>query len=83
MNQNVIWDIIRMVLVAAGTFFASRGWVTEDQWIAIVSAIGGIFAVLWQLYVKWDTLTVPGDIKTNARTSTKIPTVSPISGQIS
>lgn len=55
MNQDSIWQIIRYVLIAAGAFFAGKGWVTEDQWIAIVSAIGGVFAALWGLYVKWNT----------------------------
>jgi hypothetical protein len=85
MSQDTIWQIIRYVLIAAGSFFAGKGWVTEDQWLAIVSALGGVFAVLWGLYVKWNTLTVPADVPGNARTitGTKVPTVSPLTGQIS
>ncbi len=78
MNSDTIWQIVRYVLIAAGSFFASRGWVTEEQWLTIVGAIGGIFAILWGLYVKWGTSPVPD----KAIIQKNVPVVSGATGEV-
>lgn len=73
---DTIWQIIRYLLIAAGSFAVGKGWVTDDQVTQIIGAIGSIATVAWGLYVKFGTTAVPN--VTAARSD--VPTVSAATG---
>lgn len=78
MNADTIWQIIRYVLIAAGSFLAGKGYISAENWETIVGAAGAIFTVLWGLYVKAGTKAVPE--ATAARAD--VPTVSSATGAV-
>lgn len=78
MNWDTIWQILRYVLIAGGSFVVGKGWVTTEQAEMIIGAIGSIGAILWGLYVKFGTKAVPQ--KTADRVD--VPTVSSATGQV-
>jgi len=79
MTSDTIWQIIRYILIAAGSFATGKGWVTADQVTTIIGALGSLFAVAWGLFVKAGTSTVPA--ATGARAD--VPTVSQATGAVS
>jgi len=79
MSSDMIWQIIRYILIAAGSFATGKGWVTADQVTSIVGALGTLFAVGWGLFVKSGTTAVPSDVAANP----SIPTVSGATGAVS
>lgn len=79
MTSDTIWQIIRYILIAAGSFATGKGWVTADQVTSIVGALGTLFAICWGLFVKAGTATVPA--ATAARSD--VPTVSQATGAVS
>lgn len=78
MKWDTVWQILRYLLIAVGSFATGKGWVTADQVTAVVGAIGTIGAVLWGLFVKSGTTAVPD--KVAARPD--IPTVSGATGAV-
>lgn len=78
MKWDSIWQIVRYILIAAGSFATGKGWVTADQVTTIVGAIGSVGAIFWGLYVKSGTTAVPD--ATAARPD--VPTVSAATGAI-
>lgn len=78
MNPDIIWQLVRYALMAAGGFIVSRGWLTNDSLAQVVGALGTIFTTIWGVYIKWGTTSVPD--KTAARTD--VPTVSPVTGSV-
>jgi hypothetical protein len=78
MNSDIIWQIVRYLLIAGGSFATGKGWVTADQVTSIIGAIGTLFAVGWGLFVKAGTATVP--TATGARPD--VPTVSGATGTV-
>jgi len=78
MKWDTVWQILRYVLIAGGSFASGKGWVTADQVTIIVGAIGSIGAVVWGIYVKSGTTAVPD--ATAARAD--VPTVSGGTGAI-
>lgn len=78
MNADTIWQLIRYGLIALGTWFASRGWVTGEQWETILAGIGTLFPVLWGLFVKSGTKAVPVAVAERS----DVPTVSAATGAI-
>lgn len=76
MTSDTIWQIIRYILIAAGSFATGKGWVTADQVTTIIGALGSLFAVGWGLFVKAGTVTVSAD--TGARAD--VQTVSAATG---
>lgn len=76
MNSDTIWQIVRYILIAAGSFATGKGWVTADQVTAIVGALGTLFTVAWGLFVKSGTSAVPNAVAARA----DIPTVSGATG---
>ena len=56
MTSDSVWQIVRYLLIAAGSFATGKGWVTADQVTGIIGAIGTLFTVAWRLYVKADTV---------------------------
>jgi hypothetical protein len=79
MTSDTIWQFIRYILIAAGSFATGKGWVTADQVTSIIGALGTLFAVGWGLFVKAGTATVPA--ATAARSD--VPTVSQATGAVS
>lgn len=78
MTSDTIWQIVRYILIAAGSFATGKGWVTADQVTAIVGALGTLFTVAWGLFVKSGTTAVPNAVAARA----DVPTVSGATGAV-
>jgi hypothetical protein len=78
MTSDSVWQVVRYLLIAAGSFATGKGWVTSDQVTGIIGAIGTLFTVAWGLYVKAGTSAVPS--VTAARPD--VPTVSAATGAL-
>lgn len=78
MNWDTVWQILRYILIAGGSFVVGKGWVTAEQVEMIIGAIGSIGAILWGLYVKFGTKSV-----SNATADRiDVPTVSGATGEV-
>lgn len=75
MNEQVI-IILRYVLIAGGAFAIGRGWATEEQVEVFTGGAITIATVLWGMYVRWNTKSVP--IVTADRRD--VPTINPVTG---
>lgn len=85
--HDLVWQNLRYVLIAGGTYGVAKGWLSADQvgpGVELATqAISGVVAAgawAWGIYVKWDTATVPAktamraDVPTvNTATGAKIP----------
>lgn len=78
MTWDSIWQILRYVLIAVGSFLAGKGYITAENVQTYVGAIGSIGAILWGLWVKAGTVPVPA--ATAARAD--VPTVSSATGAV-
>jgi hypothetical protein len=78
MNSDMIWQILRYVLLAIGGYFVNKGLITNDVLTSIISAIGTLFVAGWGIYVKAGTKAVPE--ATAARPD--VPTVSAATGAV-
>lgn len=78
MNYDMVWQIIRYLLLAGGGWLTSRGFLTSDTLTQVVGAIGVILSAAWGTYVKWGTTSVPDSTAKRA----DVPVVSPLSGQV-
>ncbi len=78
MNSDSVWQIIRYGMIALGSWFAARGYVTGEQWELIIAGIGTMFPVIWGLFVKAGTKAVSE--KTAERKDVK--TVSAATGAV-
>ena len=78
MNSDTIWQILRYGLIALGSWFTSKGYVSGDQWTTIIGALGTLFPVAWGLFVKVGTKAVPVEVADKP----SIPTVSGATGTI-
>lgn len=76
MTWDRIWQILRYVLIAGGSFLVGKGYIDAAGVETIVGAIGAIGTVVWGLYVKTGTAAVP--IATAERKD--VPTVSGATG---
>ena len=79
MTSDSVWQVVRYLLIAAGSFATGKGWVTSDQVTGLIGALGTIFTVAWGVYVKFGTKAVPA--ATAARKD--VPTVSAATGKTS
>jgi hypothetical protein len=77
-NSDTIWQIIRYLLIAGGSWASGKGYVSADQVTSIIGALGALFAVGWGLFVKSGTVSVPA--ATGARAD--VPTVSGATGAV-
>lgn len=59
MTWDTIWQIVRYLLIAGGSFLVGKGYISAENVEAIIGGIGSIGAILWGLYVKFDTKAVP------------------------
>jgi hypothetical protein len=78
MKWDTVWQIVRYVLIAGGSFIVGKGYITEAQALEIIGAIGSVGGVIWGLFVKSGTTAVPDNVATRA----DIPTVSGATGGI-
>lgn len=78
MTWDMVWQILRYILIAGGSFLVGKGYVTAENVETVVGAIGAIGTVLWGLYVKTGTKAVP------AATAERpdVPTVSAATGTV-
>jgi hypothetical protein len=78
MKWDSVWQILRYVFIAGGSFLVGKGWITAENVETIVGAIGTIGAVIWGLYVKAGTQAVPDAVANRP----SIPTVSAATGAV-
>ena len=78
MTWDTIWQILRYILIAVGSFVVSKGWFSDEMVQSTIGAVGTIGAVIWGIYVKANTKAVP--IATANRPD--VPTVSGATGKV-
>lgn len=78
MTSDSVWQVVRYLLIAAGSFATGKGWVTSDQVTGIIGAFGTLFTVAWGIYVKFGTRATTAD--TAARPD--VPTISAATGAL-
>jgi hypothetical protein len=78
MTSDSVWQVVRYLLIAAGSFASGKGWVSSDQVTSIIGALGTLFTVAWGLYVKFGTRATTAE--TAARTD--VPVVSAATGAL-
>lgn len=78
MTSDVVWQIIRYVLIAVGGYFTSKGITESAQVEALIGALGTIFTVLWGIYVKYGTKATTAQ----AAARPDVPVVSPATGAV-
>ena len=78
MKWDTVWQIARYILIAGGGVAVGKGWITNEQFLTVVGAIGSVGAVVWGLFVKSGTTAVPDAVATRV----DIPTVSGATGTI-
>jgi hypothetical protein len=61
MNWELIWMILRYVLIAGGSTLVAKGHITDAGLQEIVGGIGVMGATAWGLYVKYGTRAVQVD----------------------
>lgn len=85
MNRDMVWQLLRYALIAAGSYLASRGFLESGEVEGIVAAFGTLFVIGWGLWVRWDTHSVPAKVVEKAATDPTVPTipiVSPATGAV-
>jgi hypothetical protein len=78
MKWDTIWQILRYILIAGGGVAVGKGWITNEQLLTLVGAIGSIGAVVWGLFVKSGTTAVPDAVAARP----DVPTVSAATGTV-
>ncbi len=58
MSNDTFFQIVRYLLIAFGGSVTGGGLISEEQWVAIIGALGTLGSILWGLYVKWNTSAV-------------------------
>ena len=79
MNQDLAWMLLRSLLLASGGYLVARGYLTEEQVPALVGAMGVLFTLAWQTWIKWNTRLVPEKVIENAKVDTSVPTIPTVS----
>lgn len=52
MNADSVWQIVRYILIALGSFATTKGWADESTVTSLVGAIGTIFVAVWGLIAR-------------------------------
>ena len=78
MKFDDVWMILRYLLIAGGGIAVGKGWITNEQLLTAVGAVGTLGAIAWGMYVKIGTTAVPD--ATAARPD--VPTVSAATGAV-
>lgn len=78
MKWDTVWQILRYLLIAGGSFLVGKGYISAEQVETIVGGLGTIGAVLWGIYVKSGTTAVPDTVAARP----DIPTVSAATGSV-
>lgn len=55
MNADSIWQIVRYILIAVGSWATTKGYIDADSVTSIVGAIGTIFVAVWGLVARAKT----------------------------
>lgn len=55
MDAESIWQIVRYILIAAGSWATTKGWIDESTLTSVVGAIGTIFVAVWGLVARAKT----------------------------
>lgn len=81
--HDLVWQNVRYILIALGTYGTAKGWVSAEQvgpGVEVATqALSGLVAAgawAWGVYVKWNTATVP--LKTALRDD--VPTINTATG---
>lgn len=86
MNQDMIWQLVRYLLLALGGYLASKGLIDQGSIEGIVAAVGTLVIAGWGVYVKWRTKSVPEAVVTASQSPLTpepvIPTVSSATGEV-
>jgi hypothetical protein len=78
MTSDSMWQVVRYLLIAVGSFATGKGWVTSDQVTSTIGALGTLFTVAWGIYVKFGTRATTAD--TAARHD--VPVISAATGAV-
>ncbi|BEV43901.1 hypothetical protein [Afipia carboxidovorans] len=55
MTADSIWQIVRYILIAAGSWATTKGWIDDATVTSLVAAIGTIFVAIWGLVARAKT----------------------------
>jgi hypothetical protein len=78
MTSDSVWQVVRYLLIAAGSFATGKGWVGSDQVTSAIGALGTLFTVAWGIYVKFGTRATTANIAARP----DVPTVSAATGAL-
>lgn len=78
MNQDTVWNTVRGLLFTMAGFAIGAGWGTDAMWTQIIGAVGMLFPLAWDWYVKWNTTPVLDTVIERRN----IPAVSSLTGQV-
>jgi|GEM_PF-6534743 len=78
MTSDSVWQVVRYLLIAAGSFATGKGWIASDQVTSVIGALGTLFTVAWGVYVKFGTRATTADIAARA----DVPVVSAATGAV-
>lgn len=78
MNQDMVWQLVRYSLLAAGGYLTGKGYTDDATAQAMIGALMVILPGAWGVYVKWSTKTVPASAVEGA----PVPTLSPTTGKV-
>lgn len=84
MNTDMIWQLVRYLLLWGGGVLVGKGYFESSQIEAAIGAIGTLFPLIWGAYVKWNTKAVPVQAvnPTTGKVVKGTPTVSSLTGQL-
>jgi hypothetical protein len=83
MNNDLWWQLLRVLLQILGTYLVTRGIITADMGTMLYSDIAIGFIIMlgsagWGLYVRWRTKAVPVAVVK----AKDLPTVSTLTGEL-
>lgn len=79
MNQDIVWQLLRYLLIAGGGYLASRGLIDQGSVEGIVAAVGTLVIAGWGIYVKWSTKAVPIAVVVASEVRPDVPTIPTVS----
>lgn len=57
MTQNQVLSLVRWVLATGGTFFVTKGWISNDMAVTLAGLAGPLVSVVWSLIVHKTSIT--------------------------
>lgn len=52
MNADSIWQILRYILIAVGSWATAKGWIDSDTVTSLIGALGTIFVAVWGVWTR-------------------------------